>query len=50
MVTVRVSCDYLSELVAFDKVTMKMTLGGIAQNRITLRFEYWKEIADGGRS
>jgi len=47
MVTVRVSCDYLSELVAFDKVTMKMTLGGIAQNRITLRFEYWKEIADG---
>jgi enediyne biosynthesis thioesterase len=47
MVTVRVSCEYLSELVAFDRITIRMSLGGIAQNRITLRFEYWKQLPGG---
>jgi enediyne biosynthesis thioesterase len=42
MVTVRVSCDYLSELCAFDTLSIRMSLGELVQNRITLRFEYWK--------
>jgi len=42
MVTVRVSCDYLSELMAFDRLSIRMSLAELVQNRITLRFEYWK--------
>jgi enediyne biosynthesis thioesterase len=45
MVTVRVSCDYLSELCAFDTLSIRMSLGELVQNRITLRFEYWKRVA-----
>ena len=37
MVTVHCSCDYLDELVAFDQVTIRMTLGAIAQSRITMK-------------
>ncbi|MBS1911420.1 MAG: acyl-CoA thioesterase [Bacteroidetes bacterium] len=47
IVTVRVSCEYMSELTAFDRIVVRMSLGGIAQNRITLRFAYWREH-DGG--
>lgn len=42
MVTLGVSCEYLAELQAFDTVKIRMTLKGIVQNRIMLRFEYWK--------
>lgn len=42
LVTVRVSCDYLSELFAFDVVTLRMYLQDLKQNRITMRFEYWR--------
>lgn len=42
LVTVRVSCDYLGELSAFDEVAVRMRLGGLAQNRITMLFEYWR--------
>lgn len=42
IVTLRVNCEYLSELVAFDRLIIRMTLGGIVQNRIALRFEYWR--------
>jgi enediyne biosynthesis thioesterase len=47
LVTVRVSCDYLSELFAFDEVIIRMRLGEIKQNRITMLFEYWR-VTDGG--
>lgn len=47
IVTVRVSCEYLSELVAFDKIIIRMKLGGIVQNRISLLFEYYKESGAG---
>lgn len=47
IVTVRVACDYLSELVAFDRLIIRMKLGGIAQNRISLLFEYYKEFGGG---
>jgi len=43
LATVRCSCEYLAELDAFDEVVVRMRLGGIAQNRITLLFEYWRQ-------
>jgi enediyne core biosynthesis thioesterase len=42
LATVRCSCDYFAELAAFDEVIVRMRLGGIVQNRITLLFEYWR--------
>jgi len=47
LVTVRVSCDYFSELFAFDQVIIRMGLGEIKQNRITMVFEYWR-VTDRG--
>jgi enediyne biosynthesis thioesterase len=44
LATVRCSCDYLAELEAFDEVVLRMRLGGIVQNRLTLRFEYWRLV------
>jgi enediyne biosynthesis thioesterase len=42
LATVRCTCDYLAELQAFDEIAVRMRLGGVAQNRITLLFEYWR--------
>lgn len=42
MVTTRCACDFLAELVAFDNVAIRMRLGGMTQNRITMVFEYWR--------
>jgi enediyne biosynthesis thioesterase len=47
LVTVSVSCDYISELFAFDQVTIRMSLAEVKQNRITMLFEYWR-ITDQG--
>lgn len=47
LATVRCSCDYLAELLAFDQILIRMRLGGIVQNRITLLFEYWRESKNG---
>lgn len=46
LATVRCACDYFSELEAFDEVAIRMRLGGVRQNRIDLRFEYWR-LKDG---
>ena len=46
LVTVRVSCDYLAELHAFDEVTIRMHLEAITQNRLTLGFTYWRTSTD----
>jgi enediyne biosynthesis thioesterase len=43
MVTMAVSCEYLGELFAFDEVTIRMRLKEMAQNRITMVFEYWRQ-------
>ncbi len=48
LATVRCSCDYLAELFAFDQVSVRMRLGGVVQNRITLLFEYWRLTAGDG--
>ena len=47
LVTIHVSCDYLAELVAFDRVVIRMRLGALAQNRVTMAFEYWRQADDG---
>jgi enediyne core biosynthesis thioesterase len=43
LITLHCSCQYLGELRAFDEVVVRMFLGSIAQNRIAMRFEYWRE-------
>jgi enediyne core biosynthesis thioesterase len=42
LATVRVSCEYLAELTAFDEVIIRMKLGELTQSRMTLLFEYWR--------
>jgi enediyne biosynthesis thioesterase len=42
LVTVHCSCDYLDELLPFDEVIIRMTLGAIAQSRLTMNFEYFR--------
>lgn len=42
LVTTRVSCEFMAELFAFDEITVRMRLGELAQNRITMNFEYWR--------
>ena len=49
LATVRCACDYLAELEAFDAVVLRMRLGEVVQNRLTLLFEYWREAPDGSR-
>jgi enediyne biosynthesis thioesterase len=46
LATLRVSCEYFAELEAFDEVLIRMRLGELAQNRITMLFEYWR-LKDG---
>ena len=43
LITLRCSCEYLAELTAFDEVTVRMFLASMVQNRIAMRFEYWRE-------
>jgi enediyne biosynthesis thioesterase len=47
LVTTRVSCEFMAELLAFDEVILRMRLGELAQNRITMNFEYWRHTAAG---
>ena len=42
LATVRCSCEYFAELMAFDEVVVRMRLGELLQNRLTLAFEYWR--------
>jgi enediyne biosynthesis thioesterase len=46
LVTTRVSCEYLAELVAFDELILRMRLGALKQNRIDMLFEYWRRSGD----
>ena len=47
LATIRVSCEYLAELSAFDEVIMRMRLGALTQNRVMMLFEYWRRTGDG---
>jgi enediyne core biosynthesis thioesterase len=42
-VNLRCSCEYLAKLKAFDVISVRMFLGATVQNRIAMRFEYWRE-------
>ena len=42
LITTRCSCEYFAELSAFDEVVIRMRLGALAQNRVTMSFEYWR--------
>src|SRR3569832_1270558 len=46
LVTTKVSCEYLAELVAFDELIIQMRLGALKQNRIDMSFEYWRRTKD----
>ena len=46
LVTIRCSCEYLAELSAFDEVVIRMRLGMLTQNRVTMLFEYFKRTGD----
>jgi enediyne biosynthesis thioesterase len=48
LATVRCSCEYFAELRVFEEVLVRMRLAELVQNRITLRFEYWRAQASGG--
>src|SRR5262245_44015023 len=41
LVTITCACHYFIELRAFDEVVVRMRLGALTQNRMTLLFEYW---------
>ena len=47
LATVRVSCEYLAELAAFDEVLIRLRLGELTQNRVTMLFEYWRVTGAG---
>ena len=47
LATVRCSCEYFVELMAFDEIIVRMRLTELVQNRITLAFEYWRSKVDG---
>jgi enediyne biosynthesis thioesterase len=44
LVTTHCSCEYISELNAFDEIRIRLRLGGMRQNRITMIFEYWRRV------
>ena len=47
LVTTRCSCEYLAELSPFDEIVIRMRLGEVVQNRITMHFEYWRDNGEG---
>jgi enediyne core biosynthesis thioesterase len=42
LVTVNCGCNYLAELTALDEISIRLYLDDIRQNRIWMRFEYWR--------
>ncbi len=47
LVTLRTNCEYFAELEAFDEVLIRMTLEDMRQNRVTMKFDYFK-VTPGG--
>lgn len=47
LATTRCSCEYLDELRALDTVIIRMRLHQAIQNRLQLRFEYWRQEETG---
>ena len=49
LVTTRCSCEYFGELVALDRVVVRMSLAELGQSRVTMRFDYLCAGPDGER-
>jgi enediyne biosynthesis thioesterase len=47
LVTTRCSCEYFAELAAFDELAVRMRLGAVVQNRVSMLFEYVRISAGG---
>lgn len=47
LVTLRVSCEYFHELLAFDELVIRMRLAELTQHRMLLAFEYWRKSEQG---
>lgn len=47
LVTLRVSCEYFRELLAFDELAIRMRLADLSPHRMTLGFEYWRCVENG---
>lgn len=47
LVTIKVSCEYLAELMAFDELVIRLRLAALTQSRVTMAFEYWRQRDDG---
>lgn len=47
LITTRCSCEYLGEVGPFDEILVRMWLAELRQNRIDLRFEYWRSNRGG---
>jgi enediyne biosynthesis thioesterase len=47
LVTIRVSCEYLAELMAFDELVIRLRLAALTQSRVTMAFEYWRQREGG---
>jgi len=45
LVTIQVSCEYFNELFPFDEVVIRMSVGAMAQSRLTMLFDYLKKEA-----
>lgn len=46
LATIRCSCEYFEEIRAFDQIVIRMRLASLAQNRISMDFEYWRRAGD----
>lgn len=42
LVTADCSCEFFAELYALDEVSIRMSLGGIEANRVTMDFRYYR--------
>ena len=47
LATTRCSCQYHDELKALDTVVLRMSLQQSIQNRLQLKFEYWRQDKEG---
>jgi enediyne biosynthesis thioesterase len=47
MFTLKVECEFLAELTAFDEVVVRMRLAELTQTQIEFAFEYFKLTDDG---
>lgn len=43
LVTIKVSCEYYQELFALDEILIRMKVINLSQNKITMKFEYYRQ-------